>query len=102
MARGWNWLINSRKWHYFNHSNVSLCGKYMTITLPSSLDDTNDDSKDNCVACKRAIKALREVEAEEEKAREEEASRTPWVQPRLSTLEEVLNGPQESDAQGQG
>ena len=52
-VRGWTFLYNSKKWHYFtDESNISLCGKFMLLKLPE-LDDTNDNSPDNCVVCKK-------------------------------------------------
>jgi len=52
--RGWTWLTNSTKWHYFNRDNKSMCGKFMLLRLPE-LEDGNNDSPDNCKACRKAL-----------------------------------------------
>ncbi|MGB9825256.1 MAG: hypothetical protein ACPLRU_01170 [Desulfofundulus sp.] len=54
--QGWAWLINSRKWHYFIDGK-SLCGKYLLIGSPE-LEQGNDDSPENCAACRKALKKL--------------------------------------------
>jgi hypothetical protein len=55
MKEGWTYLLNSRKWHYFtDEENKSLCGKFMLLSLPE-LEQGNDESPDNCAACKRAL-----------------------------------------------
>jgi hypothetical protein len=49
---GWNWLVNSRKWHFFALDGRSLCGKFMI--LGSNEDSSQEDkpsSPDNCKAC---------------------------------------------------
>ncbi len=55
---GWNWLINSRKWHWFGLDGRSLCGKY--LTFGSNADAETEDkinSSDNCAVCKRKRQA---------------------------------------------
>lgn len=57
---GWNWLQNSRKWHWFGTDGRSLCGKF--ATLGSNDDAEQDDrfgSRDNCKACenKRRVRS---------------------------------------------
>jgi hypothetical protein len=54
MAEGWTWLINSKKWHYFVNGR-SLCGKFGLIGRPE-LEQGNDDSPDNCTACRKKLK----------------------------------------------
>ena len=55
MMEGWTYLLNSRKWHYFTADrNQSLCGKFMLLKLPE-LEQGNDDSQDNCAACRRKL-----------------------------------------------
>jgi len=55
MNEGWTWLINSRKWHYFRDSR-SLCGKFALFDpMSGDLERGNDDSPDNCAACKRKL-----------------------------------------------
>ncbi|MBA7491660.1 hypothetical protein ES702_02208 [subsurface metagenome] len=56
--RGWGWPRNSRKTHYFIDGR-SLCGKWMFF---GKLEDSQDNSPDNCVSCTKAIKKLREKE----------------------------------------
>jgi len=51
---GWNWLFNSRKWHFFDEDGRSLCGRFMT--LGSNADAETIDrfgSTDNCGRCER-------------------------------------------------
>ena len=55
---GWGFLFNSRKWHYFR-GGMSLCGKWGLLSS-DALEQGNDNSPENCAACKR--KRLREVE----------------------------------------
>lgn len=60
--QGWTWLSNSTKWHYFKEgSNTTLCGKFMLLRGPDELDDTNHNSRDNCLACKRKYQAEQEL-----------------------------------------
>ena len=51
---GWKWLLNSKKWHYFRNGN-SLCGKW--ATFGSEFEQGNNDSPDNCMACRRKLEA---------------------------------------------
>jgi hypothetical protein len=67
--RGWTkrWLPRAKKWHYFNESYQSLCGKWElegTVTLV----DSDDDSLDNCAVCRRRVAKLRETWRAEEEA----------------------------------
>lgn len=48
----------SNKAHYFLENGMSLCGKYGFYRGPKEQD--LDDSPDNCTACKKALKRLRE------------------------------------------
>ena len=54
---GWWWPSNSRKAHYLTRSTggFSLCRKWAALAPFSSLDleQGNDDSPDNCAACRR-------------------------------------------------
>jgi len=54
---GWGWPALSKKAHYFAHSLTSLCGHWL---FGGSLEQGNDGSLDNCAACKRKLKKLRE------------------------------------------
>jgi len=56
--KGWGFPLNSKRAHYFVDGR-SLCGKWMFF---GDLEDFNDDSSDNCTACKKALKKLREQE----------------------------------------
>ena len=52
MKVGWNWLTNSKKWHYFQSDGRALCGRYMVFRN----DDANEEdisSSDNCAECWR-------------------------------------------------
>ena len=55
---GWGFPANSRKAHYFIDGR-SLCGKWFFL---GTLEDSNDDSSDNCTACKKALQKLRAKE----------------------------------------
>ena len=48
---GWGFPTNSKKAHYFRQSR-SLCGKWMFFGV---LEQGNDNSLDNCTACKKAL-----------------------------------------------
>lgn len=65
MAReGWNWLINSRKWHYFQADGRSLCGRYAILGDNADSEQGGEGSPDNCQACvrKRAAQVQREAD----------------------------------------
>lgn len=49
--KGWGFPLNSRKAHYFI-DGISLCRSWMFFGLA---DDTNHDSADNCLTCKRLL-----------------------------------------------
>jgi len=53
-TEGWKWIVNAPKWHYFRDGR-SLCGKWMC--LGKSFEQGNDDSPDNCVACRKKLSA---------------------------------------------
>ena len=52
---GWGFPSNSRKAHYFVDKR-SLCGKWLFF---GELEQGNDDSSDNCTACKKALQKRR-------------------------------------------
>ena len=52
---GWNWLHNSRKWHYFGVDGRSLCGGFALFGSNADAETGNDDSKDNCAKCRREL-----------------------------------------------
>jgi len=54
--KGWGFPANSRKAHYFNTDKRSLCGKWLFF---GELEDSNDNSPDNCTACKKALLKIR-------------------------------------------
>ncbi|MCX9083198.1 MAG: hypothetical protein OIN87_00165 [Candidatus Methanoperedens sp.] len=49
--KGWGFPLNSKKAHYFVDGR-SLCGKWMFFGV---LEQGNDNSLDNCTACKKAL-----------------------------------------------
>lgn len=51
---GWAYLLNARKWHYFRANGRSLCGKWLRFGK-SGAEQGNNDSADNCAACRRKI-----------------------------------------------
>lgn len=61
--RGWGFPLNSKKAHYFINGQ-SLCHKWLYL---GALEDTNDDSPDNCAVCRRKLLKIREKEKETEK-----------------------------------
>jgi hypothetical protein len=50
---GWSYLINATKWHYFKADGKSLCGRW--LILGGKREQGNDDSADNCKACRRKL-----------------------------------------------
>ena len=58
MAEGWGFPFRSRKTHYFTEDGRSLCGGWAFYR--GDLKQGNDNSPDNCTACKRKLKELRE------------------------------------------
>jgi hypothetical protein len=50
---GWNWLQNSKKWHYFVEGR-SLCEKWMLLFNDDSKQG-NDNSPDNCSVCRKKL-----------------------------------------------
>jgi len=61
-GRGW-WnprpFDTRSKFHYADHSGRSLCGRYGAIGV-DVFEYGKDDHRDNCVACKRRIAALKD------------------------------------------
>jgi hypothetical protein len=53
IKEGWGYLQNvgSNKWHYFKDDGRSLCGRFMNLS--SRLEQGNDESPDNCAACRK-------------------------------------------------
>jgi hypothetical protein len=54
---GWKKLDNATKWHFFNDDGRSLCGRWMTLGRIGELG--NDDSPDDCAACRKKVKRLK-------------------------------------------
>lgn len=50
--QGWASPINTRKYHYFDENNMSLCHRYFIFGTVIK-DDTMDDHPDNCKACSK-------------------------------------------------
>ena len=58
-VEGWTWTHGGRKWHYYRDSRA-ICGGWLLLKHPSEgYEIGNDDSADNCAACKRKIAAQR-------------------------------------------
>jgi hypothetical protein len=55
---GWGFPRGSIKAHYFLEDGRSLCGKFGFYLADK--EQGNDGSNDNCTACKKALKRLRE------------------------------------------
>lgn len=58
LLAGWKGLTNASKWHYFDVAGRSLCGRWLTMSR-AGLETGNDDSPDNCLACRRKLAALK-------------------------------------------
>ena len=56
ITEGWGWLLNSTKWHYFLADGKSMCGKWLRLSNDDQ-EQGNDDSPDNCAACRKKLKA---------------------------------------------
>lgn len=55
-AKGWGFLpAVSRKWHYFDGGDRSLCGKVLAL-VKIPLEKGLDESPDNCAACKERLR----------------------------------------------
>ena len=61
MAEGWGKPKYSNKWHYFLDDGMSLCGKFGFYC--GDTEEGNDDSADNCTACKKALQRRKAKEA---------------------------------------
>ena len=55
MKKGWNWLINSRKQHYFVEGR-SLCGRW--LCLGNDYTDDPDPRYDCCKGCEKKLKRV--------------------------------------------
>lgn len=53
---GWWKPASSRSWHFFGADARSFCGKWMH--MGAELQTGNDDSPDNCAACKKKLAQL--------------------------------------------
>jgi hypothetical protein len=65
---GWG-PTNGKKWHYFRFPvghgmTESLCDKIGLYGAKELLEQGNDNSKDNCVECKKRLLKLRENHSE--------------------------------------
>lgn len=63
-GKGWYWVANSPKWHYFKDAKTSLCGRWWVLALdPANLQDSDHDSPDNCKSCNKKREAMEKKEA---------------------------------------
>ena len=51
---GWNYLVNSPKWHYFRDGR-SLCRRWGIYGKNEDSQQGNNGSPDNCKACRTAL-----------------------------------------------
>jgi hypothetical protein len=65
---GWGFPRGSKKAHYFLENGMSLCNKYGFYR--GLKEQGLDDSPDNCTACKKALKRLRERRQANQRLRE--------------------------------
>lgn len=61
---GWGFPRGSKKAHYFLANRMSLCNKFGFYHAEK--EQGNDDSNDNCTACKKALKKLKEQRQSEQ------------------------------------
>lgn len=64
VKHGWVYIDGSRKWHYVGTDGRSLCQKWMYLGSVEP-EQGNDDSKDNCLACRKKLLARARLVAEE-------------------------------------
>jgi hypothetical protein len=57
--KGWGYLSNSPKWHYFGADGRSLCGKWARFDGNPYGEDFNDMNSDNCAACRKKLAKIR-------------------------------------------
>ena len=68
VKEGWGYSPHiSKKWHYFVNG-TSLCRKIGFFH--GELEQGNDDSPDNCTACKKALKRLKERKIADQRLKE--------------------------------
>ena len=60
---GWGSLLTATKWHYFTVDGRSLCGRWFARLPAFELEQGNDDSPDNCAACRQRLATQRAQEA---------------------------------------
>ena len=65
---GWGFPRNSQKAHYFLENGMSLCSKWGFYQ--GVKEQGNDDSSDNCTACKKALQRKKAREASEKLKKE--------------------------------
>jgi hypothetical protein len=50
--KGWGFVSNSSRWHFFDKSSTTLCGKFWVPGLAyDELEDTDHGNAQNCKAC---------------------------------------------------
>ena len=55
MKEGWNWLLNSGKYHYFRNGQ-SLCGRWGILSNGGIDENHPDDDYENCKTCMKILK----------------------------------------------
>ena len=49
---GWNYIVNSPKWHYFDETGTSLCRRWAKFGSNDDADtEDNLNSSSNCKKC---------------------------------------------------
>jgi hypothetical protein len=56
---GWGWVARSPRWHYFTDALRSLCGRFQLRDATQKLTQGNDESPDNCAACRTRVQRLK-------------------------------------------
>lgn len=55
--KGWVYINGATKWHYVNRGGQSLCAKWLYLGKAEP-EQGNDDSPDNCRACRKGLTLL--------------------------------------------
>lgn len=57
--KGWGFVSNSSRWHFFDKSTTTLCGKFWVPGVDyDALENSAHDSPDNCKACEKKRQIL--------------------------------------------
>ena len=60
-GKGWFWPMNSRKAHYYDQQNQSLCGKWFVFKVVDPDGFDSPAGSDDCKACRTKVDAAHEA-----------------------------------------